>query len=227
MENLSIEDLCRGMLAVRANAFEFLEDARLLRRSGRISRAFALAYMACEEVGKLPIMLGVATKLALGVPVNWKQATKRFHSHSSKASQFFGLARAMPMLLEAVASGQKTVNREEVMQKAALGVLIGPDLFGSRNASVYCDFVNGKFVAPAEQINEEMADTMLQYAETNVSAASSILNGTAEAAAATIRTRASRERYEENQVRASQILDEVLAAITSGKGKDIARDNDE
>jgi AbiV family abortive infection protein len=227
MEDLSLEDVCRGMLAVRANAFELLEDARLLRRSGRISRAYALAYMACEEVGKLPILLGVATKLALGVPVDWKQTKKRFHSHSSKASQFFGLARAMPMLLEAVASGQKTVDGEQVMQRAAVGVVIGPVLFESRNAAVYCDFAKGKFVTPAEQIDEEMADTMLQYAETNVTVASSILSKSADEVAATIRARASRDRYEKHQARAAQLVDEVLAAVASGKAKHIAGGNDE
>src|ERR1700730_11644399 len=203
MQNLSLQTLCDGMLRVRDNAASLLEDAKLLRQNGRIPRAYALAYVACEEAGKLSILVGTATETVLGIPIDWKVKYKRFRSHDSKASQFLGFARAIPMLLEAVAAGRKSVDAEELMIKATAGVLIGPALFTKRNASIYCDFVENSFTSPADQIDDKMADQMIEFAELHVAAANLILGNSAQEAAKTISERASRERYDSIMSRAA------------------------
>jgi AbiV family abortive infection protein len=196
MQQLDLQTICGGMTRVRDNASGLLEDAKLLRQSGRISRAYALAYMACEEAGKLSILLGAATQIVVGIPVDWKALRKRFHSHDSKASQFLGLARAIPMIQQAAAAGQKTVDVEELMIKASVGVIIGPALFEKRNASIYCNFTEGSFTSPSEEITESMADLMIENADTNLFAANKILGKSAEETAAKIAATASRARYD-------------------------------
>ena len=70
MQNRSLQVICDGMVRVRDNAAELLKDAELLRQNGRVARAYALAYMACEEAGKLSILLGAATQAVIGVPTD-------------------------------------------------------------------------------------------------------------------------------------------------------------
>ncbi|MCS3759336.1 AbiV family abortive infection protein [Bradyrhizobium centrosematis] len=220
MKDLSLETICEGMIAIRTNVSELLDEAKLLHHNTRFSRAYALAYMACGEAGKLPILWGTATRLALGLPVDWKATAKRFRSHESKARQFFGLASAAPIILEAVASGQKTVDRMQVMGEAALGVVLGPTLFGSRNSSIYCDFVEGVFVTPGSQIDELMADKMIQYAEHNLIAANSVTSGSIDDLASRIRSRASQESYDSNEAEAARLVDAIHKAAESAESDD-------
>jgi AbiV family abortive infection protein len=225
MRDLSLEAICQGILVVHANASELLEDAKLLRREGRVARAYALAYFACEEAGKVSILVGAATRVALGVQIDWKSTSKRFRSHDSKASQFLGLARSIPLLLEAVAAGSKKVDRDEVMLKASVGAFFGPTLFGSRNASLYCDFENGTFISPAERINDSMADAMLKNAETLITTFEKVLGKTAAETAQIIRSSSNRARYDAGQADAAAAADEIIAgfaALRSG-GKSTAK----
>jgi AbiV family abortive infection protein len=170
--------------------------------------------MACEEAGKLPILIGTATEVVLGIPVDWKTTHKRFRSHESKASQFLGLARAIPMIRSAAAAGQKTIDAEEMMIKAAVGVVIGPALFSKRNASIYCDFEGNSFTSPVDQIDSGMTDQMIEFAEQNVAAANLILGSSAQEAAQKLKNRASRERYDAIMSRASEAADLAQTAMS-------------
>jgi AbiV family abortive infection protein len=217
MQNLSLQTICDGIVRVRNNASELLEDAKLLRQNGRISRAYALAYMACEEAGKLSILIGAATQIALGVPVDWKTRRKRFRSHDSKASQFMALAKAIPIIQEAAAAGRKTVDIDEVMIKSAVGVVFGPTLFATRNAAIYCDFVDGSFTSPSEQIKETMADQMIEYAGNHVLVANMVLGKSAEEAATSITASASQERYDNMMSLAAEMAQTVHSALRKDK----------
>ena len=213
MNQMSLLAICEGMIRVRDNAAELLEDARLLRENGRVSRAYTLAYMACEEYGKLSILIGVAVKMVVGIPVAWKATRKRFNSHNSKASQFVALARTIPLILEAAASGSKTVNTEELMIKASVGVLFGPTMFSMRNASIYCDFVDNSFVGPSEQINESMADQIIGYAQTHLATASRLIVGTPEDLAQWLKSSYSRERYDKMMAFAAEASESLANAF--------------
>jgi AbiV family abortive infection protein len=213
MQNLSLQTICKGILCVRDNASELLEDARILRQSGRISRAYTLAYFACEEAGKVSILVGVATKLAVSLPVDWKVVRKRFNSHDSKASQFMGLGSSIQIILEAVAAGRKTVDIDQLMHKAAIGVVFGPELFATRNASVYCDFKGDSFTSPNEQIRESMADEMIEYATKHVNAATMVFGKSVDEAIATITAGACRERHDERMSLVKETAEIVHSAL--------------
>lgn len=201
------------MFCVRDNAAALLFDAQLLKRNDRISRAYALAYSACEESGKLSILVGAATQVSLGIPIDWKVVRRRFRSHDSKASQFTGLANAIPIILNAAKAGHKTVDSEEIITKATAGVLVGPALFSKRNASLYCDFDGHSFTSPDDQITESMTNRMIQWAENHVIAANAILRGSQDDAITRFRS-ASREQYDSVMLRAAEAVELLSNAST-------------
>lgn len=180
MQNLTLSKLAEGIVKVRDNAKKAFEDAGILKEAGRISSAYALAYISCEESGKISILLGAATNLAHGAPVDWKTTGKRFRSHQSKASQFLALARTIPFIMETAARGEKTIDTERLFIKALLGVMVGPQLFASRNAAFYCDFDRDAFIRPEDQIDSSMLDSMMEFARQNLKAAEVLAAGSAE-----------------------------------------------
>lgn len=196
MKNLDLRTLFDGMTRIRDNCQALLNDAKLLQQHGRIARAYSLAYFSCEEAGKFSILVGTAVQIASDVPVNWKSTQRRFRSHDSKASQFLGLANAIPIILEAVAAGKKTVSADELMLKATVGVIVGPALFAKRNASIYCDFEGASFTSPSDQITEDMVDRMIKSGELHIISMTGILGNSTEEAIANIKRSSSRERYE-------------------------------
>ncbi|MFG3596544.1 AbiV family abortive infection protein [Bradyrhizobium sp. RDI18] len=213
MRELSLRTICEGIIRVRDNASELLVDAKVLRQNGRISRAYSLAYLACEEAGKLPILLGAATKIALDLPVDWKLTRKRFNSHGSKASQFVGVGGMIPILLQAAATEQKTLDLSELIRKGAFGVMFGPALFTTRNASIYRDFTRGSFTSPEEQITEQMADGMIEHAENHISVANTMFGQSAEQAIAAVTSHASRERYDKIMSLVAETAETVHSAF--------------
>lgn len=203
--------LCQGIVAVKDNAFELLDDARILRANNKLARAYAAAYMACEENGKLSILLGAATQIIIGRPIDWKTTAKRFRSHDSKASQFMGLANAIPILESAIGESQKSVDVNQLLFKAFVGVNVGPMLFQTRNASLYCDFVDGVFKRPSDVITSELVDRMINAAEINIRAATELACDTAEETAKKLKERTSAQRYDAVMNSMREFVDDFYA----------------
>ncbi|WP_425500098.1 AbiV family abortive infection protein [Propylenella binzhouense] len=215
MKDLDLRTLCQGIVAVKDNALDLLEDAKILRANNKLARSYAVAYMACEEIGKLSILLGAATQIIIGHAVDWKSTAKRFRSHDSKASQFMGLANAIPILESAIKEGQKSVSIDEVLSKAFVGVNVGPMLFQGRNASLYCDFVDGLFKRPSDVITSEMVDRMIDAAEINIRAATVLACDTAEETAEKLKEQTSAQRYESIVNSTHEFVDEFYANLRS------------
>lgn len=213
MRDLDLITLCQGIVAVKDNALELLDDAKILRANSKLARAYAAAYMACEENGKLSILLGAATQIIIGRPVDWKSTAKRFRSHDSKASQFMGLANAIPILESAVKEGQKSVSMDEVLFKSFVGVNVGPMLFQTRNASLYCDFVDGVFKRPSDVITSEIVDRMIDAAEINIRAATVLACDTAEETAEKLKERTSAQRHDSIMKSMHEFVDDFYANL--------------
>jgi AbiV family abortive infection protein len=193
VRDLSLEVLCDGIIRTRDNAQALLEEAMLMREHNRMSRAFALAYMSCEECGKISVLFGAASRTARGLAVDWRRMAKRFRSHDSKASQFFGIALAARMVLKAVEDGQKVVDAKELRLRGAMGVTMGPSMFSKRNASMYCDFRKGSFTSPSEQIAPSDVDNLIELAKVNIEVADTTMGRSVEEALKKIAAHASRE----------------------------------
>jgi len=83
-ETYSLDLIERFSAAVFANASSLYEDAQLLLAAGHRPRAYALAELAAEELGKCLILIRVGTDVALGNKVDWKDTTRRLGEHGSK-----------------------------------------------------------------------------------------------------------------------------------------------
>jgi AbiV family abortive infection protein len=79
-----IEQACE---AAFANAADLLDEAEILRANARCSRAYFLAHIACEELGKLPILTTAAVAQHLGHDVDWRRIDRVLRDHASKIKQ--------------------------------------------------------------------------------------------------------------------------------------------
>jgi AbiV family abortive infection protein len=220
MKNLDLITLCQGIVAVKDNALELLDDAKILRAKSKLARAYAAAYMACEENGKLSILLGAATQIIIGRPVDWKSTAKRFRSHHSKASQFMGLANAIPILESAVKEGQKSISIDDLLFKVLVGVNTGPMLFLGRNASLYCDFVDGVFKRPSDVVTSEIVDQMINAAEVNIRAATVLACDTAEETAEKLKELTSAQRHDSIMNSVREFVDDFYANLPHKEEKE-------
>jgi hypothetical protein len=63
MQQLTIDELHTLRLSIFDNAESLHKEAKVLFDAGFHARAYLLAYFACEELGKLPIIVGIAGNL--------------------------------------------------------------------------------------------------------------------------------------------------------------------
>jgi AbiV family abortive infection protein len=73
------------MEAAARNARDLVADARLLLEAGRLPRAYALAELAAEEIGKLMMLAAVAVRVAMDDPVDLERFWRKFRDHDRKA----------------------------------------------------------------------------------------------------------------------------------------------
>ena len=156
MNNLSTDDLNALRLSVFDNAEALHREAELLLKHGMHSRAYLLAHFCVEELGKLPILVGVVASLAEGKPVDWKLVKKQFCTHTEKIGaqngHFYAFGRdpdlptgtELQWLLSANAAIKETYKK--------------------KNVSTYVDVVNGQTISPLQEITLSDAEEILRYA---------------------------------------------------------------
>jgi AbiV family abortive infection protein len=144
-----IEQACK---AAFGNATELLEEAALLRDAGRCARAFFLAHIACEELGKLPILAAAALGGQFG-GVDWPRIDRALRSHRSKIAQ--------ALFMDSIV-GNQTLAQGKADYEADLGRMrTYTDL---KNAALYSSLIEGRFATPAEAVPCDFVDTFLTLA---------------------------------------------------------------
>ena len=156
MRSLKIQEIQALRLAVFHNAETLYREAELLFRNGMYSRAYLLAHFCVEELGKLPILVGVVGDLNKGELVDWKQVQKSFCSHTEKIGMqnghFYAFGRD-PNLpagteLEWLLTANSNIN----------------ETYRKKDVSTYVDVVDGKILSPLNEITKVDAETILGYA---------------------------------------------------------------
>jgi AbiV family abortive infection protein len=84
MKQLTIDELHELWLSIFDNAESLHKEAKFLFEKDFYARAYLLAYFACEELGKLPIIVGIVGRLIKKEPIDWNKALKRLRDHKSK-----------------------------------------------------------------------------------------------------------------------------------------------
>jgi AbiV family abortive infection protein len=149
-----LAELVRGAAVCFANAEQLFQEASLLREHQHLSRSIVLHQIAMEECAKVDMIGAAATGLTLGHPVDLKALEKAFRDHKAKNFTNAYMAKVSEAELaarEANDSKAATAAFKESQRK------IHGFLNMAKNASMYVDFKDGKFVSPQDIVTEEGA----------------------------------------------------------------------
>jgi AbiV family abortive infection protein len=142
-------------LAIFDNAEALHREANLLLQNGMYSRAYLLAHFCFEELGKIPIVVGVIGKLGKGEAVDWKNVKKRFLNHEAKIESqnghfyYFGLELDL-------------INDSDVQWLLNANRAV-PDAYTKKNLSTYVDAREGKILRPSEEIRQHEAEKLVSF----------------------------------------------------------------
>lgn len=148
-----LSELARGAQMTFENADALYHEAKILGAAGALGRALFLHQISLEECAKIETMGAWATSLLAGIPVDQKKVLAGFASHGRKN-------RTNAYMLEGSAEEQAAKARGD--WKAALEEfkMLQTEFHeksnDAKNASLYVDFEDGKFVAPVERITDAL-----------------------------------------------------------------------
>lgn len=148
-----IGDLARAAEKAFANAEALYREAKLLGAAGAVARALFLHQISLEECAKIENIGGWATSLLAGLPVDQKKVVAGFASHARKNRTNAYMLEGSPKEQAAKANGDWKAALEEFQK---LQNEFHEKSNDAKNASLYVDFKDGKFVAPVEQITDAM-----------------------------------------------------------------------
>lgn len=162
MKSLSLDQLHELRIAIFTNAISLQKEAQLLFKHEFYARAYLLAHLAVEEVGKLTIVLTVVSRVRKGEKVDWQAVTKRFRGHQEKITaddahhSIFALPPDTPSA-ERIAwlkRADKTA-RSRVVQK---------------NSATYVDASGSMIFSPLDVVTHEAAEEMLRRSAASLEA---------------------------------------------------------
>lgn len=150
-------ELAQGANKVLENAEALNKEAGVLRARGALSRALFLHQISMEECGKAE-MLGVwATGVLMGHEINATKLAAKLASHKSKNYTNAYMLPRNNEETEALQRGDFTGSTEAFSKQQAQ---FHEESNTAKNASLYVDFEDDKFVSPTERITEQMVDDM-------------------------------------------------------------------
>jgi AbiV family abortive infection protein len=149
-----LAELVRGAEVCFANAEQLFQEASLLREHKHFSRSLFLHQIAMEECAKVDLIGTAATGLTMGHPVDLGRLTKAFRDHKAKNFTNAYMAKASEAEIAANEANDKkaAIKAFRNYQREIHGFLND-----NKNASMYVDFKDGKFVAPDDVVSEELA----------------------------------------------------------------------
>ena len=156
MDKLAIEELHQLRLRIFENAESLHKEAKLLLDNGFYARAFLLAYFTCEELGKVPIVVGVIGHLLRNEAIDWKKVMKRFRDHKVKVDSddfhqyVFGI--------------ELDLLRDSDLKWLEVASVASKDRVNRKHNSTYVDVRMRDIMSPLDQITKAQAIEMLERA---------------------------------------------------------------
>lgn len=149
-----LTELTRGVELAFENAEQLYREGEILRKKKAHSRSLLLHQMSLEECGKIDIIGGWAMTLVLGKEIDFARMAKAFRSHESKnyANSYYATASA-----EERQAKERGDNKAAVEAFKKLQEQFHKDSNTAKNASIYVDFIDGRFVSPSERITEQLS----------------------------------------------------------------------
>ena len=155
MQTLSLDEIELGRAKALANACALVEEASILFKAQHYPRSYALAHLACEELGKVMMLASIGIESRLGT-ANWSKFWRRFRSHKEKTKNILGLDYLVsPVRSDDPDLGQYIKDITEHIH----------NFEDSKLMCLYSDFVEGNFVSPNDFCDRSLAESMLKIAE--------------------------------------------------------------
>jgi len=147
MKPLSIEQIEQAREKLLNNAEQLFTESLLLFENGHFARSYTLSHLCCEEIAKIPMLVGAGLDIVAGEEVDWKKLGKRLTSHTEKieavhAHDYFrSEIRADDSDFKAYEKAMETI----------------PHLNNMKNNSLYAGIVGDNYVQPSEVVSAEDA----------------------------------------------------------------------
>jgi AbiV family abortive infection protein len=143
-----------GATLIFKNAEALYEEAQLLGQAGHFARATVLHQISMEECSKIDTLGAAATSILLGHDVDETRLARAFRDHKAKnhANAYF-----------AKTTDDEMAARERGDWKAAseafrkLQHKFHAEVNTIKNAGLYVDFQDGRFITPTDEIDEPTA----------------------------------------------------------------------
>lgn len=156
-ERRLLDEIVRGSQLIFENAKALYNEAQLLGSNGAFARALTLHQISMEECSKVDMLCAAATSLLMGHAVDVDELTTKFRQH--KVKNYNNAYMSVRTDAEQEATKRGDVARAIQIFKAQQAD-IHRWLNTNKNASLYVDYRDGKFISPSDQITEEMASQM-------------------------------------------------------------------
>jgi AbiV family abortive infection protein len=158
-----LNELASGAQKTFDNADALYWEAKLLGAAGALSRALFLHQISLEECAKIENTGAWATSILAGFTVDKKRVLAGFASHARKNRTNAYMLKGSAAEQAAKKRGDWKVANEEFKKLQAEFHEKSND---AKNASLYVDFKDGKFIAPTERITKDMLDETAARNET-------------------------------------------------------------
>jgi AbiV family abortive infection protein len=147
---LNMGQIAQGMDSFATNAEELLLDAETLMLRKSYARAYVLAQIACEELGKVPILYAAATKLHSGLEPDWRAVSRELKDHGKKTFNFVILGQFVKAIAEVDRSASRGEQIDQVLTRFA--AFKWKTIIGRREAAIYAGLQKTHFVRPPEML---------------------------------------------------------------------------
>jgi AbiV family abortive infection protein len=153
-EKLLLQEIVRGAQLAFENAEKLYHEAELLGTDGAFARALTLHQISMEECSKVDMLGAAATSLVLGHTVDINKLAAKLRQHKIKNYNNAYMSVTTDAEREARKSGDPQGAIEIFKaQQATLHEWLNTN----KNASLYVDYLDGKFVSPTQRITEQLA----------------------------------------------------------------------
>lgn len=147
MKALSIEEIESARAKLLSNAESLFSESQLLYEHGFFPRAYYLAHLCCEELAKIPMLVGVGLDLLNGEEIDWKKLHRRLTRHQDKINAM----HVHDYLQSKIRADDSDVREHEAALKNT------PHLNDMKNNSLYAGLVDSIFREPSEVVTQDDA----------------------------------------------------------------------
>lgn len=164
-ENIRIIEIKNGIELSIENSFALIKDAEILFQNDRYPRAYSLAQLALEEIGKSVMLFDFYHKLQMGkrMSFDFKQFRRNFRNHQSKTFE--------SLFLDILMKGNsKSPDFEKVATPIFKNIQKNKKGYydNLKNQSLYVSLINNKFKQPSEIFTNEEVLLFLSDAKAKI-----------------------------------------------------------